>query len=215
MWCTRLDRDRRENGQMKTISKIAKTAKAPKAATASAEQELGNAQGITVNGGTEAIKTEAARQDQMKTDLAKVKAGDNKRKASVKAAKATRPARKAKAAKPTAGKIATAKVAGSTKKDQVLGMIGRAKGATLEEIMAATGWQKHTIRGFISLLGKAGTKVESTPNAAGAVRSIAKELQPVLKRESASCLSSFRGVHEGGQLTRAFVEHPTSLRIES
>ena len=42
-------------------------------------------------------------------------------------------------------------------------MIQRKGGATLEEIVRATGWQKHTVRGFISILGsKGGMKVTST-----------------------------------------------------
>jgi hypothetical protein len=47
-------------------------------------------------------------------------------------------------------------------------MIGRTKGATLAEIMKATGWQAHTVRGFVSILGsKGGEKIESSKNAAG------------------------------------------------
>ena len=47
-------------------------------------------------------------------------------------------------------------------------MMKRAKGATLAEIMEATGWQKHTVRGFVSILGsKGGEKIESSKNAAG------------------------------------------------
>ncbi len=47
-------------------------------------------------------------------------------------------------------------------------MMKRAKGATLPEIVQATGWQKHTVRGFVSLLGsKGGQKIESSKNAAG------------------------------------------------
>jgi hypothetical protein len=42
------------------------------------------------------------------------------------------------------------------------------KSATLAEIVAATNWQKHTIRGFVSILGsKGGQKIESSKNAAG------------------------------------------------
>ena len=47
-------------------------------------------------------------------------------------------------------------------------MMKRAKGVTLTEIIDVTGWQKHTVRGFVSILGsKGGEKVESTKNAAG------------------------------------------------
>jgi hypothetical protein len=47
-------------------------------------------------------------------------------------------------------------------------MMKRAKGVSLAEIMEATGWQKHTVRGFVSILGsKGGEKIESSQNAAG------------------------------------------------
>ena len=61
----------------------------------------------------------------------------------------------------------------------------RAKGATLAEIMDATDWQAHTVRGFVSILGsKGGVKVESSKNAGGErTYRIAKELvQPVRVR---------------------------------
>ena len=43
---------------------------------------------------------------------------------------------------------------GVSKHAIVSGMLVRPGGATLEEIMVATGWQKHTCRGFISTLAK-------------------------------------------------------------
>jgi Protein of unknown function (DUF3489) len=47
-------------------------------------------------------------------------------------------------------------------------MMKRAKGTTLAEIVETTGWQKHTVRGFVSILGsKGGEKVESSKNSAG------------------------------------------------
>jgi len=47
-------------------------------------------------------------------------------------------------------------------------MMKRAKGASLTEITEATGWQKHTVRGFVSILSsKRGEKIESSKNAAG------------------------------------------------
>jgi Protein of unknown function (DUF3489) len=176
MWCTRLDRGRKENSKMKKIPNTkAKTTKAPKATTAAeptigtlpTDQELAN-------------HAELGRQEQMATDLTKLKAGDKKRKASVKAAKAPKatPAKAAKVVKPAKAKPAKApkqakvakepKAAGTSKKDQVLALISRKNGATLDEIMTATDWQKHTVRGFIAILGKKGTKIESFKSESGA-----------------------------------------------
>jgi hypothetical protein len=57
---------------------------------------------------------------------------------------------------------------GSNKKAEVIAMMKRAKGATLAEIIEATGWQRHTVQGFVSILGsKGGQKIESSKNAAG------------------------------------------------
>jgi hypothetical protein len=56
----------------------------------------------------------------------------------------------------------------SNKKAEVIALMKRAKGVTLAEIMETTGWQAHTVRGFVSILGsKGGEKVESAKNAAG------------------------------------------------
>jgi Protein of unknown function (DUF3489) len=38
----------------------------------------------------------------------------------------------------------------STKQDQVLTMLSRAGGVTIDEIMKATGWQRHGVRGFFA-----------------------------------------------------------------
>ena len=56
----------------------------------------------------------------------------------------------------------------SNKKADVIAMMKRPKGVTLAEIMEATSWQAHTVRGFISILGsKGGEKIESSKNSAG------------------------------------------------
>jgi hypothetical protein len=95
-----------------------------------------------------------------------------------------KPEKSAKAAKPSKAAKPTKKVKGgkkttpskkpadkgerSNKKAEVIAMMKRAKGATLPEIMEATGWQKHTVRGFVSILGsKGGEKIESSKNTAG------------------------------------------------
>ena len=56
----------------------------------------------------------------------------------------------------------------TNKKAEVIAMMKRAKGVTLAEIMETTGWQAHTVRGFVSILGsKGGEKIESSKNTAG------------------------------------------------
>jgi hypothetical protein len=56
----------------------------------------------------------------------------------------------------------------TNKKAEVIALMKRAKAATLDEIMEATGWQKHMVRGFLSVLGSnSGEKIESSKNAAG------------------------------------------------
>jgi hypothetical protein len=64
-----------------------------------------------------------------------------------------------------------------SKTETILGLLRRAKGATPAEIMEATSWQRHSVRGFISgTLGKKmGLAVKSEKREDGArVYSIAK-----------------------------------------
>jgi hypothetical protein len=134
------------------------------------------------------VQTEAATTPATKQANAKAKGKDKKLAKDSKPGKTTKPAAKGtKAAKngksakkaveakqPKATKkAAPAKKAAKTeersnKKAEVIAMMERAKGATLAEIMEATGWQRHTVRGFVSILGsKGGRTIESSKNSAG------------------------------------------------
>ena len=86
-----------------------------------------------------------------------------------KAGQPTKKAKVTKATKKTSGKRTVEQTSDrGNKKAEVIAMMKRAAGATLAEIMQATGWQKHTIRGFVSILGsKGGLSIESSRNAAG------------------------------------------------
>ena len=66
-----------------------------------------------------------------------------------------------KAGKPERKPQATASVARhGSKTAHVLAMLQQAEGATLQQLMRATGWQAHSIRGFVS--GTLGTKMGLT-----------------------------------------------------
>jgi hypothetical protein len=100
-----------------------------------------------------------------------------KKATSTKAASPKKTAPKAKtgkkrAAKTTPNAIAekvSAKGRANSKKTAVLDLLRRKDGATLAEIAKATGWQNHSIRGFISgTVGKRmGLKVGSSKSDAG------------------------------------------------
>lgn len=41
-----------------------------------------------------------------------------------------------------------------SKQSTILGLLGRPEGTTLSELMEATGWQAHSVRGTLSIIGK-------------------------------------------------------------
>jgi hypothetical protein len=93
------------------------------------------------------------------------KKGARGKKSAPKVKKSAKPAETAKAPR---SRKKGATDARSNKKAEVIAMMKRARGVTLAEIMDATGWQKHTVRGFVSILGsKGGQKIESSKNVAG------------------------------------------------
>ena len=80
-----------------------------------------------------------------------------------------------KAHRQTGRKVAKTAAVGRDKKPRahskgaaILELIGRAKGATLSEIMQATSWQAHSVRGFLSTAAKKhGLQIESTKSESG------------------------------------------------
>jgi hypothetical protein len=99
---------------------------------------------------------------------------DKKAKGRAQAAKGApakaKPTKKATSAKnaPKTKKAAKASEAAApregSKTETILSLLRRAKGASLAEIMAATSWQAHSVRGFIS--GTLGKKMGLTVNSA-------------------------------------------------
>ena len=83
--------------------------------------------------------------------------------------KAAKPAKTARQSRPAGkAKVVAAPAREGSQKATVVAMIARKGGATLPELMKATGWQKHSIRGLISTLqSKGGMNIESSKNAAG------------------------------------------------
>ena len=76
----------------------------------------------------------------------------------VKAGKKSKPAHTKEASTPRA----------ESKGAKILELIGRPKGASLAEIMKATDWQAHSVRGFLSTAAKKhGLTIESTKTEAG------------------------------------------------
>ena len=117
------------------------------------------------NAGVEAVDAPAPATD---ADGAPTPARKSKAAKSKARAKAVKPGKATPAEKPTPR--------AGTKQAQMIELLKRPEGATVEQIAAATGWQHHTIRGAISgaLKKKLGLTVEATrtrevgPNQTGA-----------------------------------------------
>jgi hypothetical protein len=65
-----------------------------------------------------------------------------------------------------------------SKQDEVIAMLRRAEGATVDEVASATGWQRHTVRGVFSgtLKKKLGLTVASAKEERGRVYRIAEPM---------------------------------------
>jgi hypothetical protein len=80
---------------------------------------------------------------------------------------------KAEAGKPASGARKAGTERARTKTAKVLELLKRPGGATLKQLMAATKWQAHSVRGFLSaaLKKKRGLEIASSKGAAGSDRS--------------------------------------------
>lgn len=80
-----------------------------------------------------------------------------------KTAPKAKPAKKAHKAAKKAGPARD-----GSKAAKIIGLLKRPEGATLAEIMKATNWQAHSVRGFLSTTSKKhGLKIKSTRTGAG------------------------------------------------
>jgi hypothetical protein len=96
----------------------------------------------------------------------KARAAAKKGHAAASQARSARKPRSAKKGAPPRRKAGNARPGSKTAK--ILDLVKRPSGATLQELLKATSWQPHSIRGFLSVLGKKkGVAVESTKSPDG------------------------------------------------
>ena len=74
---------------------------------------------------------------------------------------------------------------GPTKQAVIIGLLQRPAGATLADLVAATGWLPHTTRAALTRLRQAGHVLDKTTGESGAVYRIAKPARVVRSRKAA------------------------------
>ena len=106
-----------------------------------------------------------------------------------KTATRSRPATKRKSSKRPvpvgAASGALAKAGAGTKNAQVVAMLQNRAGTTIAAIMAATGWQQHSVRGFLAgvVRKKLGLNLVSEPGESGRVYRIINDMAPPTKTD--------------------------------
>src|SRR3979411_1063481 len=73
-----------------------------------------------------------------------------------------------------------------SKQDEVIAMLRRPEGATVDEVVSATGWQRHTVRGVFSgtLKKKLGLTLASAKEERGRVYRIAAAAKPCASKST-------------------------------
>ena len=155
-------------------NKTTKTSKTTKSnqTQSTASEEPNTAASVAEPGATVASSKAASK----KVTSQKKNAAQGRRKAPGKATKAAKPA-KATASQPRQSRKKTDTPEAplnprapkpESKGAQLLALIGREQGASLSELQQATGWQAHSLRGFISTAGKKhNVKIESSKSESG------------------------------------------------
>ena len=90
--------------------------------------------------------------------------------------KQRRPGRRAQPKPAALAPIPAAAAAPQSKQAAVIALLQRPEGATVDEVMASTGWQRHTVRGVFSgaLKKKLGLAIDSAKEDRGRVYRILK-----------------------------------------
>ena len=111
--------------------------------------------------GTASGRKKAKKSSSKKTKGSKKSAGKN-----AKAAKAAN--KKAAAPTPVAKPTKASTPRAESKGAKIIDLLGKVKGVTLAELMEATGWQAHSVRGFLSTAAKKRSlTIESTKSESG------------------------------------------------
>ena len=88
-------------------------------------------------------------------------------------------------ADPSRTKVAEPAPARATKQALIIGLLQRQEGATLADLVAATGWLPHTTRAALTRLRQGGHVLDKTTGESGAVYRIATPPCPVRSRKAA------------------------------
>ena len=88
--------------------------------------------------------------------------------------------------RPAGGRHKTKKTASESKQARVIEMLQSPKGATIEAMMKATGWQQHSVRGFLAGVVRNPLKLTLDTDKVDGVRCTGSPAQPVAAKPALS-----------------------------